>query len=103
MKDVQPTLPSVPLAVQNPEAFQPPVPQDPKPMQTFSPTKSVSLEPMTEPALSKKSLGGASSSIQSGEPHPPFINAKSYLFYPFFLGVLVFSFPFRSNQCSIYP
>jgi len=50
------------LAVQDPEALQPPVPKDPKPMQTPSPTKIVTLEPTTEFALGKESLEGASSS-----------------------------------------
>ena len=76
-----------------PEAFQPPVPQDPKLVQTSSPTKTMTLEPTTKPALGKESLGGASSSTQVGKPRPFFVSAYSYLPYPFFLRVPV-SFPF---------
>ena len=90
VKDAQSTLPSTPLAVQDPETFQPPVPRDPKPMQTPSPTKTMTLEPTIEPTLGKESLGGASSSTQASKPHPFFINAHSYLPYPFFLRVLFF-------------
>ena len=83
VKDVQPILLSVPPATQDPKACQPPVPQDPSLMQTLSPTKTVSLEPMTEPSLNKKSLGGASSSIQAGEPHPPLINMLNLISFIF--------------------
>ena len=60
-----------------------PVSQDPQPMQTLSPTKTVSLEPMIEPALSKKFLGGVSSSIQGGESHPPLINMLNLISFIF--------------------
>ena len=74
VQDVQPILPSVPLAAQDPEASQPPATQDPQPVRFLSPTKMMSLEPITEPVLSKKSLGGTFSSIQASEPYSPLIN-----------------------------
>ena len=70
-------------------------------MQTFSPTKIASLELVTEPVLRKKTLGGASPSIQAGEPHSPLINMLNFIsllfIYFFFLRVPIFSSPFRSN------
>ena len=81
--DVQPILPSVPLAAQDPETSQPLVSQNPQPVQTLNPTKTVSLKPMTEPALSKKSLEGVSSSIQAGESHPPLINMLNFISFIF--------------------
>ena len=48
-------------------------------MQTVSPTKIVSLELVTEPVLRKKTLGGASPSIQAGEPHSPLINMLNFI------------------------
>ena len=83
MQDVQPILPSIPLAAQDSEALQPFVPQDLQPMQTFSPIKTVSLELVIEPVLSKRSLGGASSSMQAGELHSPrisMLNLISFIF-----------------------
>ena len=43
MQGVQPILPSVPLAAHDPKASQPPISQDPQPMQTLNPTKTVLL------------------------------------------------------------
>ena len=63
MQGVQPILPFIPMAAQDPKTSQPPDSQGPQPVQTLSPTKTVSLEPIIRPALSKKSLGGVSSSI----------------------------------------
>ena len=51
VKDVQPILPFIPLVAQDSEASQSLVPQDPQPVQTLSPTKTVSHEPTTKPAL----------------------------------------------------
>nr|POE76357.1 mads-box protein jointless [Quercus suber] len=67
VKDAQPILPFASLAVQDLETLQPPIPQDPKPVQTPSPTKTMTLEPTTELALGKESLGGVSSSTQAGQ------------------------------------
>jgi len=92
VKDAQPISSFASLAVQDPAAFQPPIPQDPKPGQTSSPTKTVTFEPTTEFALGKEFLGGASSSTRAGKPYPSFISTYSYFPYPFFLKVLV-SFP----------
>ena len=83
MQDVQPILPSVPLVAQDPEASQPLVPQDPQPVQFLNPTKMMSLEPMTELVLSKKSLGGAFSSIQASEPYSPLINMLNLISFFF--------------------
>ena len=77
MKDAQPVLPSASLAVEDPKTLQPPIPQDPKP---------VTLEPTTELALGKESLGGASLSTRVGKIHPSFISIYPY---PSFLKVLV--------------
>ena len=81
--DVQPILPSIPLAVQDLKAFLPPVSEDPQPVQTLNPTKTVSLKPMTEPTLSKKSLRGMSSSIQTSESHLPIINILNLISFIF--------------------
>ena len=43
MQGVQPILPFVPLAAHDPKASQPPISQDPQPMQTLNPTKTVLL------------------------------------------------------------
>ena len=83
MQVVQPILSSIPLATQDPEDSQPHIFQDPQPVQTLSPTKTMSLEPTTEPALSKKSLGGVSSSIQAGESHPTLINMVNLISFIF--------------------
>ncbi|KAL4620007.1 hypothetical protein ACB092_06G122900 [Castanea dentata] len=66
-QDVQPIFSSVSLVVQDPEASQSHVSQGPQPVQSLSSTKTVLLEPMIELVLSKKPLGGASSSIQAGQ------------------------------------
>ena len=58
------------LAIQDLEASQPLVPEDPKPTQTPSPTKTVTIEPTTELVLGKESLGDASSSTRAGKPYP---------------------------------
>ena len=58
----------------------------------------MSLELVTEPVLRKKTLGGASPSIQAGEPHSPLINMLNFISllflffsfweFPFFLPLL---------------
>ena len=83
MQVVQPILSSIPLATQDHEDSQPHIFQDPQPMQTLNPTKTMSLEPTTEPALSKKSLGGVSSSIQAGESHLTLINMVNLISFIF--------------------
>ena len=98
MQGVQPILSSVPLVTQDPEASQPPVAQDLQPEQTFSPIKIVPLELVTELVLSKEPLGGASPSIQAGEPYSPLIkmlNLISLLFIYLFFQSSHFLFPFQ--------
>ena len=48
---------------------------------------------MTEPLLKKKSLRGASSSIQAGEPHPPLINMLNLISFIFSFWEFSFSLP----------
>ena len=62
VKDAKPILSSASLAIQDLETSQPRVPQDSKPVQTPSLTRTVTIEPITKLALGKKSLRGASSS-----------------------------------------
>ncbi|KAK9986777.1 hypothetical protein SO802_031728 [Lithocarpus litseifolius] len=57
MKDAQPILP--PVSFQDPEAFPPPIPQDPKSVQTTSPTKTMTFKPTTEFTLGKESFNFA--------------------------------------------
>lgn len=57
VKDAQLVSPSASLAIQDLETLQPPVPQDPNSVQIPSPTKTVTLEPATDFALGKESLG----------------------------------------------
>ena len=83
MQVVQPILSSILLATQDPEDSQPHIFQDPQPVQTLSPTKTMSLEPTIEPVLSKKPLGGMSSSIQAGESHPTLINMLNLISFIF--------------------
>ena len=70
VKDAKPISSSASLAIQDLEASQPLVPEDPKPTQTPSPTKTVTIEPTTEFVLGKESLGHASSSTRVGKPYP---------------------------------
>ena len=91
MQGVQP----IPLAARDHETLQPTVSQDPQLEQTFNPIKTMSLEPV----LSKESLGGASLSIQAGEPHSPLIRMLNlpFLVSPFFFFFFLsshFVFPF---------
>ena len=70
VKDAKPISSSTSLVIQDSEAFQPSIPQDPKPVQTLSPTKTVIIEPTTELALGKESLRGASLSTRTSKPYP---------------------------------
>uniref|UniRef100_A0A7N2MIW2 TIR domain-containing protein n=1 Tax=Quercus lobata TaxID=97700 RepID=A0A7N2MIW2_QUELO len=64
VKEVMTASSAVPLGVEKEPDVTKEVGQ---PVQTLNPTKTVSLEPMIEHALRKKSLEGASSSIQAGQ------------------------------------
>ena len=70
IKDATPIPSSASLAIQDLEASKPLVPHDPKPVQTLSSTKTVTIEPTTELTLGKESLMGVSSSTRAGKPYP---------------------------------
>lgn len=69
VKDVELVPYSTSLVIQDLEAFQSSIPQDPKLVQTPSLTKTIKIKQIVELVLVKESLGSESSSTRTSKPY----------------------------------